>query len=184
MIMAKVTQGFCFWHKWITERDAGITQYQRCSRCGGRRILQGDTGYQPIDYGYLFKGHEEPLRLSPREAGLTEGKIKRNTKQPSEQEKPRIQPAAHPSFLENVAKVKIGGVYLPNNGSICLVTGIAIDADDTTDLVVIFKAVYSQMLFTMKLSKFVDGRFELLYSKDTERVCDAYEQVRHEIIEG
>lgn len=67
MIKAKVTQGFCLWHKWITESDAGITQYQRCSRCGGRRILQGDTGDQPIDYGYLF--HEQLLGLPERERG-------------------------------------------------------------------------------------------------------------------
>lgn len=99
MIMAKVTQGFCFWHKWITERDAGITQYQRCSRCGGRRILQGDTGYQPIDYGYLFKGHERHVRLPERETGLTEGKIKSNIKPSAQWEKPRIHPAAHPHRL-------------------------------------------------------------------------------------
>lgn len=99
MIKARVTQGFCFWHKWITERDTGITQYQKCSRCGGRRILQGDSGHQPIDYGYLFKGHERPVRLPERETRLTEGKIKSNIKPPTQGEKPRIHPAAHPHRL-------------------------------------------------------------------------------------
>lgn len=105
MIMAKVTQGFCFWHKWITERDAGITQYQRCSRCGARRIVcepiydVGDYGYPSIDYDYLLKGHEQPESLPERETGLTEGKIKSNTKPPAQWEKPRIHPAAHPHRL-------------------------------------------------------------------------------------
>lgn len=79
---------------------------------------------------------------------------------------------------------EIGGVYLPDKGSICLVTGIAIDADDPTDLVVIFESVYQKTLYTMKLSKFVDGRFEFLYTVDMTEISRAYERLRNEIISG
>ena len=45
----------CFlFHRWLTEKDNGFTKYQRCLKCGGRRIIQPDnSGYQPVDYDYL-----------------------------------------------------------------------------------------------------------------------------------
>lgn len=79
---------------------------------------------------------------------------------------------------------EIGGVYLPDKGSICLVTGIAVNTDDPTDLVVLFESIYQRMQYTMKLSKFVDGRFEFLYTVDMKGISHAYETLRNEIING
>jgi len=43
----------CFLHKWRIDRDTGFTIYKECSKCGKRKIEQGEGGYQPIDRSYL-----------------------------------------------------------------------------------------------------------------------------------
>ena len=42
--------GHCaLFHKWHTMNDTGVHQYQRCQRCGARRILkQVGAAHQPI----------------------------------------------------------------------------------------------------------------------------------------
>jgi len=42
--------GHCaLFHKWRTVHDTGVHEYQRCQRCGARRILKVfDGGYQPV----------------------------------------------------------------------------------------------------------------------------------------
>lgn len=42
-------------HKWIVERDTGKTIYERCSKCGDKRIRQQPGGYQPVNLCYLEK---------------------------------------------------------------------------------------------------------------------------------
>jgi hypothetical protein len=49
----------CWIHRWNTIKDTVLHQYQQCSKCGQRRILDlrvhGD-GYQPIDYDWVATG--------------------------------------------------------------------------------------------------------------------------------
>lgn len=44
----------CFlFHNWKTEKDTGITKYQKCKRCGSKRIVQSSRLYQPVNWGYI-----------------------------------------------------------------------------------------------------------------------------------
>jgi len=49
----------CILHKWNTEKDTSFTKYQRCLKCGQKRIIQGIGGYQPIDRSYLKRESHE-----------------------------------------------------------------------------------------------------------------------------
>jgi len=42
-----------FFHKWRTEKEEGITKYQKCKKCKSKRIIQDSEGYQPVDWHYL-----------------------------------------------------------------------------------------------------------------------------------
>lgn len=48
-----------FFHRWYTVSTNGHTQKQKCKDCSGRRILQPDGGYQPLDTDWLFAARKQ-----------------------------------------------------------------------------------------------------------------------------
>lgn len=44
-----------FWHRWNREKDTGINKYEKCLKCGSKRVISDDkSGYQPIDKKYFI----------------------------------------------------------------------------------------------------------------------------------
>lgn len=44
-------------HKWLLVGSTGLSEYHECSKCYSRHVRQPDTGYQPVDWGWL--NHEK-----------------------------------------------------------------------------------------------------------------------------
>ncbi|CAM0036551.1 hypothetical protein VPHD164_0040 [Vibrio phage D164] len=42
-----------FYHTWKDVFDNGFSSYQECKHCKTRRVIQPDSGYQPVDVNWV-----------------------------------------------------------------------------------------------------------------------------------
>jgi hypothetical protein len=53
-------------HKWVVVEDTGVHSYERCGKCGMRRIVRIGSAHQPVDRKWLETGEWSPTPAPPK----------------------------------------------------------------------------------------------------------------------